>query len=396
MSKKPERLTYTMNMGPQHPGTHGVLRLVLDMDGEIVSRAEPHIGLLHRGTEKLLENKTYAQGLPYFDRLDYVAPLNQEHAFVLAIEALAVVDVPYRGRLIRLLYAEISRILSHLISVTTFAFDVGAMTPLLWAFEEREKLMSFYAEATGARIHANYFRPGGVAKDLPAGLIGKIRQWCLEDFPAFYTDLETLLSDNRIFKERTVDVGIVSKEDAIEMGFSGVNLRASGLPWDIRKTAPYDGYQDFEFDIPTSEHGDCYARYAVRVAEMAQSVRIIEQVLDKLDEVDGPVLADNHKVALPEKRAVKEGMAEMIHHFRLMTDGMTVPEGFVYVPTETPKGEFGVHLIADGSSRPFRCRVRAPGFAHLQAMNALSAGHQLSDLVAVIGSLDIVFGEIDR
>lgn len=384
---------YSLNFGPQHPAAHGVLRLVLEMDGEIVDRADPHIGLLHRGTEKLIEYKTYMQALPYFDRLDYVCPMNQEHAFALAVEKLLKIAPPKRAQYIRVLYCEIGRILNHLLNLTTFALDVGAITPSLWAFEERELMMEFYERACGARLHANYFRPGGVHQDLPEDLLTDIGSY-FDRFPEFLTDFETLLSENRIFKQRTVDIGTVTKEDALDWGFSGPMLRASGVAWDLRKAQPYDVYDEIEFDIPVGKTGDCYARYLVRVEEMKESVKIIQQCLAKMP--SGPVMVDDHKVAPPKRSQMKRSMEALIHHFKLYTEGYHVPAGECYVPVEAPKGEFGVYLVADGTNKPYRCHMRAPGFAHLQALDFMSKGHMLADTVAIIGSMDVVFGEIDR
>ncbi|OKH90091.1 NADH-quinone oxidoreductase subunit D [Thalassospira sp. TSL5-1] len=383
----------TLNFGPQHPAAHGVLRLVLEMDGEVVERADPHIGLLHRGTEKLIEYKTYVQATPYFDRLDYVAPMNQEHAFCLAIEKLMGIEVPKRAQYIRVLYAEIGRILNHILNLTTFALDVGAMTPLLWGFEEREKLMEFYERACGARLHANYFRPGGVAADLPAGLLEDISAW-IDQFPNFVKDFDRVLTGNRIFKQRAVGIGTVSAEEAFDWGFTGPNIRASGIAWDLRKSQPYDSYEDFDFDIPVGKYGDVYDRYLVRFEEMNQSLRIMRQVIDKMP--DGPVIVQNNKVAPPARADMKRSMEALIHHFKLFTEGFHVPAGECYAAVEAPKGEFGVFLVSDGSNRPYRCKIRAPGFAHLQGMDFMSKGHMLADVVANIGSLDIVFGEIDR
>jgi len=383
----------TLNFGPQHPAAHGVLRLVLEMDGEIVERADPHIGLLHRGTEKLIEYKTYLQAVPYFDRLDYVAPMSQEHAYALAVEKLLGIEVPKRGQYIRVLYAEISRILNHLLNITTFAIDVGAMTPLLWGFEEREKLMEFYERACGARLHAAYFRPGGVAMDIPAGLLDDIMAWT-ETFPALMDDIESLLTENRIFKQRTVDIGIVSAEEAQALGFSGPCIRASGLPWDLRKSQPYDVYNELDFDIPIGKTGDCYARYLVRIKEVRESLKLIRQCVEKMP--DGPVKTEDRKVAPPSRGEMKHSMEALIHHFKLYTEGYHVPAGETYTAVEAPKGEFGVFLVSDGSNKPYRCKIRAPGFSFLSAMDFLSKGHMLADTVAIIGSLDIVFGEIDR
>ncbi len=384
---------FTMNFGPQHPAAHGVLRLVLEMEGEIVERADPHIGLLHRGTEKLIEHKTYVQALPYFDRLDYVCPMNQEHAFALATEKLLKISVPKRGQYIRVLFCELGRILNHLLGITTFALDVGAITPALWGFEEREKIMEFYERVSGARMHANYFRPGGVVRDMPAGLADDMMDW-VEEFPKFIADLHTLLTDNRIFKQRTVDIGTVAKADALDWGFSGPMLRGSGVAWDLRKAQPYDSYDDFDFDIPVGKTGDCYARYLVRMAEMSESLKIMKQALENMPE--GPVKTDDRKVTPPKRADMKSSMEAMIHHFKLYSEGFHVPAGETYTAVEAPKGEFGVFLVSDGSSRPYRCHIRAPGFAHLAAFDFMTKGHQLADAVAIIGSLDIVFGEIDR
>ena len=384
---------FTMNFGPQHPAAHGVLRLVLEMEGEIVERADPHIGLLHRGTEKLIEHKTYLQAVPYFDRLDYVAPMNQEHAFALATEKLLGITPPKRAQYIRVLYCELGRILNHILNITTFALDVGALTPALWGFEEREKGMEFYERVCGARLHANYFRPGGVAQDLPAGLLDDMMVWC-EELPKFLADMESLLTENRIFKQRTVDIGTVNEDDARDWGFSGPMLRGSGVPWDLRKSQPYDSYEEFDFDIPIGKTGDCYARYLVRMAEMYESIKIMKQAIEKMP--DGPCKSNDYKVCPPPRGEMKTSMEAMIHHFKLYTEGFHVPAGETYTAVEAPKGEFGVYLVSDGSNRPYRCRIRAPGFAHLQALDFMSKGHQLADTVSIIGSLDIVFGEIDR
>jgi NADH-quinone oxidoreductase subunit D len=385
--------THTMNFGPQHPAAHGVLRLVLEMDGEVVERADPHIGLLHRGTEKLIEYKTYMQAVPYFDRLDYVSPMCQEHAFALATEKLLGIEVPKRGQYIRVLFAEISRILNHLLNLTTYAIDVGAITPALWGFEEREKLMEFHEAASGARLHANYFRPGGVAKDLPVGLTDRIAEWAAT-FPKFIDDLETLLTENRIWKQRTVDIGVMPLNEALAWGWSGPCLRASGAAWDLRKAQPYDAYAEMDFDIPVGRNGDCYDRYLVRVAEMRESLKIIDQCLKRMPE--GPVKTPDNKITPPSRGEMKRSMEALIHHFKLYTEGYHVPEGETYTVVEAPKGEFGVYLVADGTNKPYRCKIRAPGFAHLQSMDRLSKGHMLADAVAIIGSLDVVFGEIDR
>jgi NADH-quinone oxidoreductase subunit D len=384
---------YTMNFGPQHPAAHGVLRLVLEMDGEVIERADPHIGLLHRGTEKLIEYKTYLQALPYFDRLDYVAPMNQEHSYALAVEKLLGIEVPARAQYIRVLYAEISRILNHILNITAMALDVGAMTPFLWGFEERERLMEFYERASGARLHAAYFRPGGVHQDLPPGLLDDIAAFC-DTFPKFIDDTDEILTENRIFRQRTVDIGRVSAEDAMAWGFTGPMLRASNVPWDLRKAQPYDVYADMAFDIPVGKTGDCFDRYLVRLEEMRQSLNIMRQCLAKMP--TGPVMVDDNKIVPPRRGEMKRSMEALIHHFKLYTEGYHVPAGEVYAATEAPKGEFGVYLVSDGSNRPYRCKIRAPGFAHLEALDFMSKGHMLADVVAIIGSLDIVFGEIDR
>jgi NADH-quinone oxidoreductase subunit D len=386
---------FNLNFGPQHPAAHGVLRLVLELDGEIVERVDPHIGLLHRGTEKLMEARTYLQNIPYFDRLDYVAPMNQEHAFCLAIEKLVGVEVPERGSLIRVLFCEIGRILNHLLNVTTQAMDVGALTPPLWGFEEREKLMVFYERACGARLHANYFRPGGVHQDLPPDLIEDIDLW-LQAFPKALNDIERLVTGNRIFKQRNVDIGVVSKDEAYAWGFTGVMIRGSGIPWDLRKSQPYERYDEFDFDVPVGLNGDCYDRYLCRIEEMKQSVRIMRQALDRLKKTPGPVLTEDGKVAPPRRGEMKRSMEALIHHFKLYTEGFHVPAGEVYAHVEAPKGEFGVYLVADGTNKPYRCKIRAPGFPHLQAMDWMNRGHMIADVAAILGSLDIVFGEVDR
>ncbi len=385
--------SHAINFGPQHPAAHGVLRLVLEMDGEVVERADPHIGLLHRGTEKLIEYKTYMQALPYFDRLDYVSPMAQEHAFALATEKLLGIEVPERGKWIRTMFAEITRVLNHLLSLTTYALDVGALTPVLWAHEEREKLFEFHEAVSGARMHANYFRPGGVVKDMPAGLFERLSEW-VEVFPKFIADLEHVLTTNRIWKARTVDIGVMTAEEALAWGFSGPCLRASGLPWDLRRSQPYDMYDQVEFNVPVGRNGDCYDRYLVRVAEMYESLKIIRQCLAKMK--PGPVKCQDHKFSPPGRAEMKRSMEALIHHFKLYTEGYHVPAGATYTAVESPKGEFGVYLVADGSPRPYRCKIRSTGFAHLQAIEVMSKRHMLADAVAVIGSLDIVFGEIDR
>jgi NADH-quinone oxidoreductase subunit D len=388
---------FNINFGPQHPAAHGVLRLVLELDGEVVERVDPHIGLLHRGTEKLIEHKTYLQAIGYFDRLDYVAPMNQEHAFCLAAEKLLKLDVPYRAQLIRVLYSEIGRILSHLLNVTTQAMDVGALTPPLWGFEEREKLMVFYERASGSRMHAKYFRIGGVHQDLPEKLIQDIAAWC-DPFLKVCDDIETLLTENRIFKQRNVDIGVVSLEECFQLGFSGVMVRGSGAAWDLRKSQPYECYSDFDFDIPIGKNGDCYDRYLIRMQEMRESVKIMKAACAKLlsPAGQGPHVADNKKVAPPKRSEMKRSMEALIHHFKLYTEGFHVPAGEVYACVEAPKGEFGVYLVADGSNKPYRCKIRAPGFPHLAAMDHMNRGHMLADVSAILGSLDIVFGEIDR
>ena len=384
---------FSMNFGPQHPAAHGVLRMVLEMDGEIIDRADPHVGLLHRGTEKLIEYKTYLQAVPYFDRLDYVAPMNQEHVFALAVEKLLGIEAPERAQYIRVLYCEIGRILNHILNICTFALDVGAMTPFLWMFEEREKLMEFYERVSGARLHAAYFRPGGVSLDMPPGLADDILAWC-ESYPQIIDDCEGLLTENRIFKQRTVDVGVASAEEALDWGFSGPMLRASGLAWDLRKSQPYDVYERMDFDIPIGKNGDCYDRYLVRIEEMRQSLKIMRQSVNEMPV--GPVKVDDRKITPPPRAEMKRSMEALIHHFKLYTEGYHVPAGETYTAVEAPKGEFGVYLVADGTNMPYRCKIRAPGFAFLQATDFLAKGHMLADLVAIIGSMDIVFGEIDR
>ena len=384
---------FTINFGPQHPAAHGVLRLVLELEGEIVERVDPHIGLLHRGTEKLIEHKTYLQAIPYFDRLDYVAPMNQEHAFCLAIEKLMGIDVPRRAQFIRVLYSEIGRILSHMLNVTTQAMDVGALTPPVWGFEEREKLMVFYERACGSRMHAMYFRPGGVHQDLPPALINDMLNWC-DQFPQKLKDIETLLTENRIFKQRNVNIGVVSQQDCYDWGFSGVMVRGSGLPWDLRRNQPYEVYSELDFKIPLGKNGDCYDRYLCRVDEMYESCKIMKQCLEMMPE--GPVMSENNKVTPPRRSEMKQSMEALIHHFKLYTEGFHVPAGEVYTCVEAPKGEFGVYLVSDGTNKPYRCHIRAPGFPHLAAMDYLNKGHMLADVSAILGSLDIVFGEIDR
>ncbi len=397
MTEQPTLRNFQINFGPQHPAAHGVLRLVLELDGEVVTRVDPHIGLLHRGTEKLIEAKTYLQALPYFDRLDYVSPMNQEHAYSLAVEKLLGITVPRRGQLIRVLYSEIGRILSHLLNVTTQAMDVGALTPPLWGFEEREKLMIFYERASGARMHSAYIRPGGVHQDLPAKLVDDIEAWC-DPFLKVVDDLDTLLSENRIFKQRNVDIATFSLDDAWKWGFSGVMVRGSGAAWDLRRAMPYECYSEMEFDIPVGKNGDCYDRYHCRMEEMKQSVRIMRQCIAKLREPagQGAISTLDGKVVPPRRGEMKKSMEALIHHFKLYTEGYKVPEGEVYAAVEAPKGEFGVYLVSDGSNKPYRCKLRAPGFAHLQAMDFLCRGHMLADVSAILGSIDIVFGEVDR
>ncbi|HBS49675.1 MAG TPA: NADH-quinone oxidoreductase subunit D [Rhodobacteraceae bacterium] len=387
---------FNINFGPQHPAAHGVLRLVLELDGEIVERCDPHIGLLHRGTEKLMESRTYLQNLPYFDRLDYVGTMNQEHAWCLAIEKLTRAEVPRRAQLIRVLYCEIGRILNHLLNVTTQALDVGALTPPVWGFEEREKLMIFYERACGARLHAAYFRPGGVHQDLPPELLDDIEKWAL-DFPKFLDDIDGLLTENRIFKQRNVDIGVFDKDTVLEWGFSGIMARSAGLAWDLRRAQPYECYDEFEFQIPVGKNGDCYDRYLMRMEEMRQSAHIMLQAIEKLraPEGKGDILARG-KLTPPPRAEMKTSMEAMIHHFKLYTEGFHVPEGEVYAAVEAPKGEFGVYLVADGTNRPYRAKIRAPGYLHLQAMDHIAVGHQLADVAAIIGSMDVVFGEIDR
>jgi NADH-quinone oxidoreductase subunit D len=386
---------FNINFGPQHPAAHGVLRLVLELDGEVVERVDPHIGLLHRGTEKLMEARTYLQNTPYFDRLDYVAPMNQEHAWCLAIEKLLGVEVPIRAQLIRVLFDEIGRVLSHLLNVTTQAMDVGALTPPLWGFEEREKLMVFYERASGARLHANYYRPGGVHQDLTPELIEDIEAWA-KAFPKVLDDIEGLITDNRIFKQRNVDIGVVTKEEAFAWGFTGVMVRGSGVAWDLRKSQPYECYSELEFDIPVGKNGDCYDRYLCRMEEMRQSTKLIHQCIARLRTTPGPVQTLDGKVSPPRRAEMKTSMEALIHHFKLYTEGFHVPAGEVYGYVEAPKGEFGVYLVADGTNKPYRAKIRAPGFAHLQAMDWMNRGHMLADVSAILGSLDIVFGEVDR
>ncbi|WP_262691570.1 NADH-quinone oxidoreductase subunit D [Kordiimonas aestuarii] len=384
---------YCLNFGPQHPAAHGVLRMVLELDGEVIERVDPHIGLLHRGTEKLIEHKQYLQAMPYFDRLDYVAPMNQEHAFCLAIEKLLELEVPERGQYVRVLYCEIGRILNHILNLTTHALDVGAMTPITWMFEEREKLMEFYERASGARFHAAYFRPGGVHQDLPPDLLEDIMAWT-ETYPQMIADMEALLVDNRIFKQRNVDIGVFSAEEALAWGFSGPMLRSTGMAWDLRKSQPYEVYDKMDFKVAIGNAGDCYDRFMIRIAEMKESLKIMRQCIEQMP--GGPVMSVNTKVAPPRRSEMKRSMEALIHHFKLYTEGFKVPEGEVYAAVEAPKGEFGVYLVSDGSNRPYRCKIHAPGFSHLQAMDFLCRGHMLADAPAVLGAMDIVFGEVDR
>uniref|UniRef100_Q8M1F6 NADH dehydrogenase [ubiquinone] iron-sulfur protein 2 n=1 Tax=Chaetosphaeridium globosum TaxID=96477 RepID=Q8M1F6_CHAGL len=393
MTKTKQIKNFTLNFGPQHPAAHGVLRLVLEMNGEVVERAEPHIGLLHRGTEKLIEYKTYLQALPYFDRLDYVSMMAQEHAYSLAVEKLLNCEVPLRAQYIRVMFCEITRILNHLLALTTHAMDVGALTPFLWAFEERERLMEFYERVSGARMHAAYIRPGGVAQDLPLGLSEDIYKFT-QQFASRIDELEEMLTNNRIWKQRLVDIGVVTAQDALDWGFSGVMLRGSGINWDLRKAAPYDVYQQLDFDVPVGTRGDCYDRYCIRVEEMRQSLRIIAQCLNAMP--TGMVKVDDRKITPPSRSQMKQSMESLIHHFKLYTEGVSVPEGSTYTAVEAPKGEFGVFLVSNGTNRPYRCKIRAPGFVHLQALDFMSKHHMLADVVTIIGTQDIVFGEVDR
>jgi len=383
----------TINFGPQHPAAHGVLRLVLEMDGEVIIRADPHIGLLHRGTEKLIEYKTYLQAVPYFDRLDYVSPMCQEHAYALAVEKLLGCNIPRRAQFIRVMFSEITRLLNHIMAITTQALDVGAMTPLLWMFEEREKMMGFYEKVSGSRMHSAYIRPGGVHQDLPAGLLEEIAEF-IKQFPKKINDMENLLTENRIFKQRLVDIGVVSKQQAIDWGFSGPMIRGSGIAWDLRKSQPYEIYGELDFDIPIGKNGDSYDRYLIRVQEMFESIKIIEQCIAKIP--SGEVITDDKRVAPPKRADMKNSMEGLINHFKLYTEGYHVPAGEVYGCVEAPKGEFGVYIISDGSNKPHRCRLRAPGFAHLQGLEFMVKGNLLADVVTVISTQDIVFGEVDR
>ena len=384
---------YSLNFGPQHPAAHGVLRMILELDGEVIDRADPHVGLLHRGTEKLIESKTYLQAVPYFDRLDYVAPMNQEHAFSLAVEKLLGCDIPERAQVLRVLWSEIGRILNHLLNLTTHGMDVGAMTPILWGFEEREKLMVFYERVCGARLHANYFHPGGVAKDMPAGLAEDIMAWT-ETFPQVQKDMETMLLENRIIKQRMVDIGVATADEAFDMGFTGPMLRGSNVAWDLRKSQPYDGYEKYDFDVVVGKNGDSYDRFILRFAEMTESIKIIRQAIENMPE--GEVSSLDPKITPPKRAEMKNSMEALIHHFKLYTEGYHVPEGEAYAAVEAPKGEFGVYLVSDGSNKPYRCKIRAPGFVHMAAMDSLCRGHMLADAPSVLGSMDIVFGEVDR
>jgi NADH-quinone oxidoreductase subunit D len=391
--KEDQKKSMTLNFGPQHPAAHGVLRLMLEMDGEIINKADPHIGLLHRGTEKLIEHKTYLQAIPYFDRLDYVAPMSQEHAFALTVEKLLGCTVPIRAQYIRVLFAELSRILNHALNIGSMALDVGATTPLLWLFEERERIMEFYERVSGSRMHANYFRPGGVAQDIQDDLIDDILVF-INKLPKRINDVRTLLDENRIWKQRLVDIGIISAKDAIDWGLSGPMIRASGVPWDIRKSTPYDVYNKMNFDIPVGKVGDCYDRYLIRIEEINQSIQIIKQSIEQMPR--GPIKTLDLKISPPNRHDMKHSMEALIHHFKLYSEGYSVPKGEAYMCVEAPKGEFGVYLYSDGSNRPYRCRIKAPSFAHLQALDFMSKGHLMADVVAILGSLDIVFGEIDR
>ena len=389
----PDLKTMTLNFGPQHPAAHGVLRLVLEMDGEVIERADPHIGLLHRGTEKLIEYKTYLQALPYFDRLDYVSPMSQEHAYSLCVEKLLQCKIPIRAKYLRVLFCELTRVLNHLLSISSQALDVGAMTPLLWLFEEREKMLSFYERASGSRFHAAYIRPGGVAADIPDGLVEDIAKF-IDEFPKYIDDVDNLLTENRIWKQRTVGIGIVSTKQAIDWGFSGPMLRASGLAWDLRKSQPYEVYDQLDFDVPVGQSGDCYDRYLVRMAEIRQSINLIKQCIEKIPK--GPIKTENRKISPPPRAEMKKSMEALIHHFKLYSEGYSVSKGEAYAAVEAPKGEFGVYIVSDGTNKPYRCRIRAPGFAHLQALDFMARGHMLADVAAILGSLDIVFGEVDR
>ncbi len=388
-----ELKNFTINFGPQHPAAHGVLRLILELDGEIVKRADAHIGLLHRGTEKLIEYKTYLQALPYFDRLDYVSMMAQEHTYSLAVEKLGNIKIPYRAKVIRVIFAEITRILNHLLAVGCHAMDVGAMTPFLWAFEEREKLMEFYERVSGARMHAAYIRPGGVSVDIPLGFLDDLYLF-ISQFNLRLDEIEEMLTSNRIWKERLIDIGVVSSKKAIEWGFSGVMLRGSGIPWDLRKNQPYEIYQDLSFSVPVGSNGDCYDRYLIRVEEMRQSLKIIQDAINMIK--PGPIKTDDYKISPPSRTEMKNSMEAVIHHFKYFTEGFVLPHGETYTATEAPKGEFGVYLISNNTEKPYRCKIKAPGFGHLQALDDMSKGHMIADVVTIIGTQDIVFGEIDR
>lgn len=385
---------YTINFGPQHPAAHGVLRMVMELDGEIIERVDPHVGLLHRGTEKLIEYKTYLQALPYFDRLDYCSPLGMEHSYVLAIEKLLDLEVPDRAQYLRVLFAELTRICNHMLNIGSHVMDVGAMTPNLWVFELREDCLNFFERASGARMHSAYFRPGGVHQDVPEKLLYDIGQWCETRLPKLFGDAMSLVIDNRIFKQRNVDIATVSKEDALAWGFSGPMIRGSGIAWDLRKSQPYDAYAKMNFDIPVGTKGDCYDRFMVRVQEVYQSQRIILQCINEMP--GGPVASLDRKVVPPKRGEMKQSMESLIHHFKLYTEGFHVPAGEVYVATESPKGEFGVYLVSDGTNKPYRCKIRPTAFSHLQAMDMMSKGHMLADTTAIIGAIDVVFGECDR
>ncbi len=385
---------YTINFGPQHPAAHGVLRMVMELDGEIIERIDPHVGLLHRGTEKLIEHKTYLQALPYFDRLDYCSPLAMEHSYVLAVEKLLNIEVPLRAQYLRVLFAELTRICNHMLNIGSHVMDVGAMTPNLWLFEIREDCLTFFERASGARMHSAWFRPGGVHQDVPLKLLTDIADWLDTRLPQLFDDAMSLVVDNRIFKQRNVDIAVVSKDDAVRWGFSGPMIRGSGIPWDIRKAQPYDVYDRMEFDIPVGTRGDCYDRMMVRVEEVRQSARIMKQCLAQMPE--GPVQSDDRKVVPPKRAEMKSSMESLIHHFKLYTEGFHVPAGEVYVATESPKGEFGVYLVSDGSNKPYRCKIRPTAFSHLQAMDFMSKGHMLPDATAILGAIDVVFGECDR
>jgi NADH dehydrogenase (ubiquinone) Fe-S protein 2 len=388
-----ELKNFTINFGPQHPAAHGVLRLILELDGEVVERADPHIGLLHRGTEKLIENKTYIQALPYFDRLDYVSMMAQEHTYSLAIEKIAGIKIPRRAQIIRVIFAEITRILNHLLAVGCHALDVGAMTPFIWSFEEREKLMEFYERVSGARMHAAYVRPGGVSLDLPLGFLDDLYLFC-NQFNIRLDEIEEMLTGNRIWKERLVDIGIVSAKKAVDWGFSGVMLRGSGIPWDLRKAQPYEIYSEVNFSIPVGNSGDCYDRYLIRIEEMRQSLNILNQTLKLIDV--GPVKTPTSKFTPPSRSEMKISMEAVIHHFKLYSEGIVLPHGETYTATEAPKGEFGIYLISNNTEKPYRCKIKAPGFGHLQALNEMAKGHMIADVVTIIGTQDIVFGEVDR